>query len=39
FNIYPPFEVPDENFMFKYLWDHPTKEIKGTVHYPEAFDN
>lgn len=39
FNIYPPFEVPDENFMFKYLWNHPTKEIKGTVHYPEAFDN
>ncbi|MBO3077674.1 N-acetyltransferase [Mammaliicoccus vitulinus] len=37
FDIYTPFEVPDENFMFKYLWDHPTKEIRGTVHYPEAF--
>ncbi|HCN61547.1 MULTISPECIES: GNAT family N-acetyltransferase [Mammaliicoccus] len=37
FEIYAPFEVPDENFMFKYLWDHPTKEIRGTVHYPEYF--
>nr|WP_263314375.1 N-acetyltransferase [Mammaliicoccus sp. Marseille-Q6498] len=39
FDIYPSFEVPDENFMFKYLWDHPTKEVKGTVHYPEAFND
>ncbi|GGI43186.1 GNAT family N-acetyltransferase [Mammaliicoccus stepanovicii] len=37
FNIYPPFDVPDENFMFKYVFEHPTKEVKGTVHYPEAF--
>ncbi|WP_323703442.1 N-acetyltransferase [Mammaliicoccus sp. Dog046] len=37
FGIEPPFDVPDENFMFKYLWDHPTKEIRGIVHYPEAF--
>ncbi|MGK9044852.1 GNAT family N-acetyltransferase [Mammaliicoccus vitulinus] len=37
FDIYASFEVPDENFMFKYLWDHPTKEIRGTVHYPDAF--
>lgn len=38
YGIYPPFEVPDENFMFKYLWELPSKEVKGTVHYPEAFE-
>ncbi|SCU01810.1 acetyltransferase [Mammaliicoccus lentus] len=37
FDIYPSFEIKNEDFMFKYLWDHPNKEVRGIVHFPEEF--
>lgn len=38
YNIYPPFDVPDEYFMVRPLNGQHLKNIKGTVKYSEAFE-
>ena len=37
FEIYPPFEVPSENFMAIELSENALKNIKGIVQYPAEF--
>lgn len=37
FDIYPPFDVPSENFMAIELSENALKNIKGIVQYPEEF--
>ena len=38
-NIKAPFEVPDDVFLAKELVENGLKDVRGTVEYPEEFDD
>lgn len=38
YDVFPPFEVPDDAFMIKPLFEGALNDISGTIKYSEAFD-